>query len=69
MYIFNLPTTPHPICLPPSHVHKAGGLCIMDEVQTGFGRGGEYFWIFQSQGAYRHLKLIKDTTEVLLTNN
>ena len=33
-----------------SHVHKAGGLCVVDEVQTGFGRGGDHFWIFQSQG-------------------
>jgi ethanolamine-phosphate phospho-lyase len=32
------------------HVHRAGGLCVIDEVQTGFGRGGEFFWIFQSQG-------------------
>lgn len=31
-------------------VRGAGGLCVMDEVQTGFGRGGEYFWMFESQG-------------------
>lgn len=33
-----------------SYVHEAGGLCILDEVQTGFGRAGNYFWIFESQG-------------------
>ena len=33
-----------------SYVHEAGGLCILDEVQTGFGRAGDYFWIFESQG-------------------
>jgi ethanolamine-phosphate phospho-lyase len=27
-----------------------GGLCISDEVQTGFGRIGEHFWGFQAHG-------------------
>ena len=32
-----------------SHVRKAGGLCIVDEVQVGFGRVGEKFWSFELQ--------------------
>lgn len=31
-------------------VRAAGGLCIADEVQTGLGRLGEWFWAFESQG-------------------
>jgi alanine-glyoxylate transaminase/(R)-3-amino-2-methylpropionate-pyruvate transaminase len=27
-----------------------GGLCISDEVQTGFGRTGEHYWGFQNYG-------------------
>lgn len=31
-------------------VHQAGGVCVADEVQTGFGRVGEHFWAFELQG-------------------
>lgn len=30
---------------------EAGGLCIADEVQVGYGRLGEHFWGFEQQGA------------------
>ena len=38
--------------LEPSYdaVREQGGLCIADEVQIGFGRLGEVFWGFESQG-------------------
>ena len=32
------------------HVHAAGGVCIADEVQTGFGRTGTHYWGFETQG-------------------
>ena len=32
------------------HVREAGGVCIADEVQVGFGRAGTSFWAFQTQG-------------------
>lgn len=31
-------------------VRAAGGLCLADEVQVGFGRAGEHFWAFECQG-------------------
>ncbi len=31
-------------------VRAAGGVCIADEVQTGFGRVGSHFWAFEAQG-------------------
>ncbi|GLU13177.1 hypothetical protein SLE2022_298220 [Rubroshorea leprosula] len=31
-------------------VHKAGGVCIADEVQSGFGRMGSHYWGFETQG-------------------
>ena len=32
------------------HVRNAGGVCIADEVQVGFGRVGSHFWAFETQG-------------------
>ncbi len=31
-------------------VREAGGICIADEVQSGFGRTGEKYWGFETQG-------------------
>lgn len=31
------------------YVREAGGVCIADEVQVGFGRAGKHFWAFESQ--------------------
>lgn len=33
----------------PRFVHEAGGVCIADEVQVGFGRTG-HMWAFETQG-------------------
>ncbi|HWA08971.1 MAG TPA: aminotransferase class III-fold pyridoxal phosphate-dependent enzyme [Opitutaceae bacterium] len=33
-----------------AHIRAAGGVCIADEVQTGFGRTGTHFWGFETQG-------------------
>jgi len=45
------------IVLPPGYlraayeaVREAGGLCVADEVQVGFGRVGSHFWAFETQG-------------------
>ena len=32
------------------HVRSAGGVCVADEVQVGFGRVGSSFWAFETQG-------------------
>lgn len=33
-----------------AHVRAAGGVCVADEVQVGFGRVGSHMWAFQCQG-------------------
>lgn len=32
------------------HVREAGGVCIADEVQTGFARTGTHYWGFENHG-------------------
>ena len=32
-----------------AHARAAGALCIADEVQTGMGRAGSHFWMFETQ--------------------
>src|ERR1700730_15649495 len=51
-----LPSVGGQIVFPPKYleqvynrVHGAGGLCIADEVQVGFGRLGTHFWGFETQ--------------------
>ncbi|HET9102587.1 MAG TPA: aminotransferase [Solirubrobacteraceae bacterium] len=34
-----------------ARVREAGGLCIADEIQVGYGRTGETFWAFEHSGA------------------
>lgn len=53
----SIPSVAGQIVFPPGylaevyrHVHGAGGVCIADEVQVGFGRLGTHFWGFESQG-------------------
>jgi len=52
-----LPSVAGQVVLPPGyladayrHVRAAGGVCIADEVQTGFGRLGDHLWGFEGQG-------------------
>jgi 4-aminobutyrate aminotransferase-like enzyme len=33
-----------------THIRAAGGVCVADEVQVGFGRVGTHFWAFEQQG-------------------
>jgi 4-aminobutyrate aminotransferase-like enzyme/Ser/Thr protein kinase RdoA (MazF antagonist) len=51
-----LPSVAGQVVLPPGYladayryVRAAGGVCIADEVQTGFGRLGSHFWGFEAQ--------------------
>jgi len=53
----SMPSTAGQMVFPPGylaeayrHVRGAGGVCIADEVQTGFARLGTHFWGFETQG-------------------
>jgi len=39
-------------------VRKQGGICISDEVQTGFGRLGDYFWGFEAHNIIPDMVII-----------
>ena len=51
LYCYGL--SPHSPCLL-RHVRDAGGVCVADEVQVGFGRVGTHFWAFEMQGKSPH---------------
>ncbi len=53
----SMPSVGGQIVLPSGYLNKvydsvreAGGVCIADEVQTGYGRIGTHFWAFESYG-------------------
>jgi 4-aminobutyrate aminotransferase-like enzyme/Ser/Thr protein kinase RdoA (MazF antagonist) len=53
----SMPSVAGQIVFPPGYlaevyaqVRDAGGVCIADEVQVGFGRLGTHFWGFETQG-------------------
>lgn len=39
-------------------IREQGGVCISDEVQTGFGRIGAHFWGFEAQGVVPDLVIL-----------
>jgi len=39
-------------------IRKQGGICISDEVQTGFGRLGDFFWGFEAQDVVPDMVII-----------
>jgi 4-aminobutyrate aminotransferase-like enzyme/Ser/Thr protein kinase RdoA (MazF antagonist) len=45
-----------------AHVRAAGGLCIADEVQVGYGRLGAHFWGFEQQGVVPDIVTIAKAT-------
>jgi ethanolamine-phosphate phospho-lyase len=45
-------------------VRSKGGVCIADEVQTGFGRAGNSFWAFQEHGVVRLYRYIVPSTRI-----
>jgi 4-aminobutyrate aminotransferase-like enzyme/Ser/Thr protein kinase RdoA (MazF antagonist) len=44
-----IPLPPGYLAAAYAHVRRAGGVCIADEVQVGFGRAGTHFWAFETQ--------------------
>ncbi|HEX6650523.1 MAG TPA: aminotransferase class III-fold pyridoxal phosphate-dependent enzyme, partial [Pyrinomonadaceae bacterium] len=53
----SMPSVAGQIVLPDGYLNKvydavraAGGVCIADEVQTGYGRTGTHFWAFEKYG-------------------
>jgi len=53
-------------------VREAGGVCVADEVQVGFGRVGTHWWAFQLQGngkSHAMKSLARTFTSLKLTEN
>lgn len=47
-------------------VRKAGGVCIADEVQSGFGRTGSHYWGFETQGVVPDIVTMAKVSFLLL---
>jgi 4-aminobutyrate aminotransferase-like enzyme len=43
-------------------VRAAGGVCIADEIQVGYGRTGEHFWAFEREGVVPDIVAIAKAT-------
>ncbi len=61
----SMPSVAGQIILPPGYltsiydvIRSAGGVCIADEVQTGYGRIGTHFWGFESYGVVPDLVVL-----------
>ncbi|KAH8502924.1 hypothetical protein H0E87_014292 [Populus deltoides] len=50
-------------------VRKAGGVCIADEVQTGFGRTGSHYWGFETQGVIPDIVTMAKTIPQVTPNS
>jgi 4-aminobutyrate aminotransferase-like enzyme len=58
MFLLDLILASNGVIVPPpgylpaafEKVRAAGGLCVADEVQSGFGRTGDHFWGFEAHG-------------------
>src|SRR6202049_2976444 len=60
-----LPSVGGQIVFPPNYLEEvykrvrgAGGLCIADEVQVGFGRLGTHFWGFETQNVVPNIVVL-----------
>jgi 4-aminobutyrate aminotransferase-like enzyme len=45
-------------------VRRAGGLCVANEVQVGYGRLGEHFWGFEQQGVVPDIGAVITSREI-----
>jgi 4-aminobutyrate aminotransferase-like enzyme len=43
-------------------VRAAGGVCIADEIQVGYGRTGEHFWAFEHEGVVPDIVAVAKAT-------
>lgn len=49
-----------------SLIHEIGGVCIADEVQTGLGRTGEYFWAFEVLNCLKNVLIGSKLIDLLI---
>ena len=52
-----------------ARTRELGGVCISDEVQTGFGRTGEHFWGFEGHGVQPDIVTMAKGTKQFYTDS